>query len=974
MQSYYLKYVLLFLTFALTACHHNSVSMVDAGEKQTVNENTAVALQALVSDGGSIRSIEWRQTAGEEVTLKGAETLIPSFTSPVVTSPKTLTFAITITDNAGYEANDSVEIVVNPVITGLVIDDPVANAKVQLVSIPDQEVIFETSTDEFGRYTIPRSELIPKRYSIVISEGTINGKAFLGKMEAVCLNNERVACNVTPISTLIKSYAIAEDELESGDKEVWIATLSEKLGTDLTTDPFIEDADSELAASIRIAIDEGASIDEWQASVLDYLQGEESTEIIDTGFPGVNIDPIADAGSDQSVNEQAKATLDGSASSDSDGTVVSYSWTQTGGTSVSLTGAATASPSFTSPTLTVAESLTFTLTVTDNEGGSHSDSVTVTVSPVNAAPTADAGSDQSVNEQTAVILTGSGSDSDGTVVSYSWTQTGGTSVSLTGAATASPSFTSPTLTVAESLTFTLTVTDNEGGSHSDSVTVTVSPVNAAPTADAGSDQSVNEQTEVILTGSGRDGDGTVASYSWEQTGGSNVSLTDAAIASPSFTAPSLTVAESFTFTLTVTDNEGGSHSDSVKITVNPVNAAPTADAGIDQWANSGAEVTLTGSGSDSDGSIASYSWAQTSGTDVTLNNGSSASASFTATGVSEGETLTFTLTVTDNEGATAADSVNVKINSTPMANAGSDQSVEINSPVTLDGSASSDDGSIVSYSWTQTDGTAVSLTDSDTAAASFTLPLIVSDEALTFKLTVTDDQGLTATDNLVITVNAISAKLNDTGITSCSDASSGLVCPVDGFAGQDAEHGRDVSHNNNSNGHAGFNFSKLDAEGHTLAASATEWSCVQDNVTGLIWEVKTDDDGLRDKDNTYTWYNSDNTTNGGNAGTANDGTCSDTGNCDTEKYAADVNTQKLCGKGDWRLPSREELRSIVNYSTFNPAIDKNYFPNTQSSYYWSSSPYASYGSSAWYVYFSYGGGNSASKSYYLYVRLVRGGQ
>ncbi|MBV5309871.1 hypothetical protein, partial [Chromatium okenii] len=69
--------------------------------------------------------------------------------------------------------------------------------------------------------------------------------------------------------------------------------------------------------------------------------------------------------------------------------------------------------------------------------------------------------------------------------------------------------------------------------------------------------------------------------------------------------------------------------------------------------------------------------------------------------------------------------------------------------------------------------------------------------------------------------------------------------------------------------------------------------CVKDNVTGLIWEVKTDNTtpDLRDKDWTYTWYNS-------GTGTASGGTCKTTGRCDTEKFVADVNTSGLCGFND----------------------------------------------------------------------------
>ena len=106
--------------------------------------------------------------------------------------------------------------------------------------------------------------------------------------------------------------------------------------------------------------------------------------------------------------------------------------------------------------------------------------VTILDDEVNAAPVADAGIDQSVQESDTVYLDGTGSydpDSGPGALTFSWQQTSGTAVTLTGASTASPSFTAPNVSAApEVLTFELTVSDGElSGTDPIAVTVTDTP-------------------------------------------------------------------------------------------------------------------------------------------------------------------------------------------------------------------------------------------------------------------------------------------------------------------------------------------------------------------------------------------------------------------------------------------------------------------------------------------------------------------
>jgi len=285
-----------------------------------------------------------------------------------------------------------------------------------------------------------------------------------------------------------------------------------------------------------------------------------------------NVAPIANAGPAQVVNVGANVVLNGAASSDTDGTVVSYAWTQTAGTAVTLSNASSAQPGFVAPQSTAVGTYTFRLVVTDNLGmASGASSVTITVNG-NAVPVANAGTAQTVAAGAGVALNGGGSaDPDGTIASYAWTQTAGGAVTLSNASAAVPTFAAPVPASVTALTFQLVVRDNRGvASPAASVTITVNP-NVLPVANAGPAQAVGSGVTVSLNGGGSsDADGTIASYAWAQTAGPAVTLSNAAAANPTFVSPPVASVASLTFSLVVTDNVGGTSAASVVThTVNP---------------------------------------------------------------------------------------------------------------------------------------------------------------------------------------------------------------------------------------------------------------------------------------------------------------------------------------------------------------------------------------------------------------------
>ena len=229
---------------------------------------------------------------------------------------------------------------------------------------------------------------------------------------------------------------------------------------------------------------------------------------------------------------------------------------------------------------------------------------------------------------------------------------------------------------------------------------------------------------------------------------------------------------------------------------------------------------------------------------------------------------------------------------------------------------------------------------------------------------------------LMVATVAWSAPVPDTGQTKCYDvAGAEITCPSPG----QALYGQDGNYSINP-----MSYTKLDGSGNALPVSAASWVMVKDNVTGLIWEMKTNLDGVmnykdsHDADNTYTWYDSSPAPNSGYTGTPGNGT-------DTEDFIKALNDANYGGYSDWRMPSFKELVNIVDYGVSSPGltVDTEYFTNIPacssmlcSTRYWSSTTSAYNTNQAWNVPFTFGPGaeGCSDKNYEYYVRAVRGEQ
>jgi len=479
----------------------------------------------------------------------------------------------------------------------------------------------------------------------------------------------------------------------------------------------------------------------------------------ETGFADVTVtvvdaaanqNPVANAGTDQTITlPQNTATLNGSAS-DADGTVSSYQWSQVSGPATTLTNANQAVLSLSNLLQGV---YVFKLTVTDDDNATGSDDVVVTVNAAatNQIPVVNAGVDQVITLPTnALSLPGSANDPDGTIQSYLWTKTSGGAATLANTTTASLGLTNLAQGV---YIFRLTATDNAGATGFDEVRVTVNAANQAPIANAGPDKTVTLPTSTTtITGSGSDADGTIASYSWAKLSGPAATLTNPSL--PTVTVSGL-VAGTYVFQLTVTDDDGATDTDEVSIVVQNANVAPSANAGADVTIQLPVNTTtLNGTGTDSDGTIASYLWEKVSGGAVTL--GAVNTNSLSLTNLVQGS-YTFRLTVTDNGGLSASDLVTVNVlpalvNQVPVVNAGADRVITLPAnSASVTAVASDPDGTIASYLWTKVSGPTATLAGTNTAT--LTASAMTAGDYI-FRITVTDDKNASASDDIRIRVSA----------------------------------------------------------------------------------------------------------------------------------------------------------------------------------------------------------------------------
>jgi hypothetical protein len=361
-------------------------------------------------------------------------------------------------------------------------------------------------------------------------------------------------------------------------------------------------------------------------------------EVIVTAQSAANQIPSANAGPDRTVQTGTLVQLDGAASSDPDGTIAGYTWSEDGANPAVGVLSATniVNPSFTP---TVAGTFRFQLVVTDNSGNnSLSDEVVVTSqAPGNGVPiacalkTSPSGAGQ---VGSAMVLDGTCSgDPDGDTLTYSWDLV----QPMATAAIGTTAVLNYTPIQAGTHRFRLTVND---GTHSASTTVDVPVVsagNAAPTVspsftdDLGGASSGGTGTSqvgavITLNAGANDADGDPLSYLWQQVSGPAALLSSQSSATPTFTPG---IAGTYLFRVFVEDAEAQVSGDLNIAISSPGNGVPVAVQDSVVNGRAGEFVMLNGAASyDPDGDPLTHYWTQISGTPILLSNPNSATPSF----------------------------------------------------------------------------------------------------------------------------------------------------------------------------------------------------------------------------------------------------------------------------------------------------------------------------------------------------------
>ncbi len=574
----------------------NEAPVADAGGDQTVQPGALVELNSSASydSDGVIMAWQWNASVGnpEAVTLNGATVPVATFTAPSTVG--VYEFILQVRDNnLTWSEPDYVNVTVElppnvPPVAVAPSDFAVAvdvTVKLNASGSYDsdgQVVAWDWNCTSHPSLTVNNDKaeeatftpVLPGEYvfTLVVQDD----RGAWSAEDSVTVTVQAGGVNVPPVAEIAGPAVInryvgddvtldgspSRDDDGTIDEYLWNCTSHPSLsftGQNTTTITFRPGAPGDYVFTLRVLDDNGS----WSLNP--------DTVTVRVTQPPVNNPPTAVIEAPTAkVRPGGQVTLDGSKSSDRDGSIVTFDWRCISHPSLSFTGQNTSYIRF-----TVADvgDYTFTLTVTDNLGADSDEPAYYTVSvKTNVAPVAVITGDSRGMPGENITLSGASStDEDGEVVAWKWNCTSHVGLLINGSENETMHF----MPLSSGIyVIVLTVQDDEGAwSGVTEFEVNVTPVDQPPTADAGRDKQVRMGAAVELNGGNSyDEEGAIVSYQWRCTSHPTVpGLVNANSATASFSPPD---PGTYVFELTVRDEAGQTGTDSVTVTVLEVNSPP----------------------------------------------------------------------------------------------------------------------------------------------------------------------------------------------------------------------------------------------------------------------------------------------------------------------------------------------------------------------------------------------------------------
>jgi len=758
----------------------NQLPVANAGSDQTITlpTSTVTFFGSGTDADGTITAYAWVKVSGPT----GGTIASPSSATTIISALQvgTYVFRLTVTDNNSATGADLVQVVVNAAPNV----PPTANAGAdQTITLPTNSTTLTGSgTDPDGTITAylwtkvsgPSGGAIssPANASTGITgltqgiyvyslQVTDNNSATGSDLVTITVNPAVVPPNLPPVSVAgsnqtitlpINSVTLNGSGSYDPDGTIlsyWWNKVSGPTGGGIVTPA--------LATTNVVLLTEGVYVFSLLVTDNDGDTGTSSIQI--TVLPCIRNAPNVNAGADQNIQlPTSTATLTGTASANNCATISARLWSKISGPA----GGTITSPTSLTTGVTALEvgTYNFRLLITDNNGDTASDVMQIVVILAqNVPPVAIPGNNQALQLPTnSTTLVGAGTDIDGTITAYLWTQFSGPSNSTI----TTPTLATTTVTglIAGTYIYRLRVTDNRGDTASALMQVVVSSApNIPPIAFAGTNQVVTLPTNsTVLFGTGSsDPDGMIVAYLWTKSSGPS----GGTIVSPTLVNTNITglIAGTYVFRLRITDNAGDTATASVQVTVNTSSLIrPTANAGVNKSVTLPVNsVSATGTGTAPSGTITGYLWTQVSGPSAaTINSPTLATTIFFD--LIEG-TYIMQFKVYDSNGDSATDVMQIvvypAVNLPPTITINTADTIIYlpNNSLTTSASATDPDGSIASIEWIKVSGPNIYLiTDADTYNATISG---LTSGTYVFRLIVTDDNGLTSTDDITVSVIAL---------------------------------------------------------------------------------------------------------------------------------------------------------------------------------------------------------------------------